>query len=586
MTITRIYCRFSPAGGGENRRKAPRLGHPRENNLAGEIFNRRIVERLKTKGIWLATLALLLVGCAGCSSREGNGGSQVGLPPAVQEHSLTGVIADAAMHSLLVEDSQGNRYAFSTEDAEKSGADGLLLGRPVTVWYRGALPAPGEGVAATRISQPEEQALTGQVAALWEGGLTLQTEENQQVTFGGLQRADTTLALGYGTGSFLTVWYLGDLQESALPWAYRAAYAPREVAGLPASLSLGAALQDEGIFSGYYGAALARLQGMDDAQKAGQVLLARCPQVDAAGLIATYQPGGLVLFGEDFEGRTPQEVSDTLAAYQQAAQLPLLLATDEEGGTVARVSANPQLAPQRFGSPQQVFAAGGLAALREDATAKARLLASLGLNVNLAPVADLSVDPGDYIYDRTLGQPAPETAAYVAEVVTATQQQGVGATLKHFPGYGNNRDTHTGVAVDQRERARFEQEDFLPFQAGIEAGAQGVLLSHNVVECFDSQLPASLSPAVHQLLREELGFTGVAMTDDLAMQGIRAYTGQLHPAVQALLAGNDLALLSDLASGRDAILAALQEGVLPPERLDAAVLRVLAWKMALGLNLE
>ena len=482
-----------------------------------------MVKKLKKLLTWLLLPAMLF---AGCTVREGGSSQntvQGNSDPSAEASSVTGVIVDATMNSLLVETPEGLQYAFATENADKTGCSGLLLGSSVTVWFTGVLAVADTGtvVQATRLSQPQG----------------------------------------------------GDTSSASSP----------QTADIPASLTLDSVLQDNGIFSAYYADALALLDGMTDAQKAGQVLLVRCPQKDAAALIEAYQPGGLVLFGEDFQNRSSQQIIDTLAAYQQAASLPLLLATDEEGGTVVRVSSNPQLAEQRFASPQQLYAAGGLQAVRRDAAAKARLLRSLSLQVNLAPVADVSTNPDDYIYSRTLGQPADITADYVAAVVEATQQEGVATALKHFPGYGDNRDTHTGVAVDQRSLAQFEASDLLPFQAGIDAGAHSVLVSHNVVECFDPAMPASLSQTVHQYLREEMGFTGVILTDDLIMEGVAAYTGGLHPAVQALLAGNDLALLDDLEGGRDAILAALQDGTLPAERLDAAVLRVLAWKYSLGL---
>ena len=119
--------------------------------------------------------------------------------------------------------------------------------------------------------------------------------------------------------------------------------------------------------------------------------------------------------------------------------------------------------------------------------------------MNLAPVADVSTDPADFIYDRALGQDAQATADYVTDVVTAMRDCGIGSVLKHFPGYGSNVDTHTGIAVDQRPLEQFESADFLPFSAGMAAGngTTAVLVSHNIMTAVDESLPASLSPAVH-----------------------------------------------------------------------------------------
>ena len=147
-------------------------------------------------------------------------------------------------------------------------------------------------------------------------------------------------------------------------------------------------------------------------------------------------------------------------------------------------------------------------AILQDARQKSVTLLDLGVNVNFAPVADVSTDPSDFMYDRSFGQDAQATADYVAQVVGVMEQEHIGSVLKHFPGYGSNEDTHTGIAVDERPYETFQTSDFLPFQAGIQAGADAVLVSHNVVTALDGTLPASLSPAVHQVLREELGFDG------------------------------------------------------------------------------
>lgn len=133
----------------------------------------------------------------------------------------------------------------------------------------------------------------------------------------------------------------------------------------------------------------------------------------------------------------------------------------------------------------------------------------------------MSTNPADFMYDRTFGQDAAATADYVAQVVSQMAEDGMGSVLKHFPGYGNNVDTHTGIAVDQRPLESFTSSDFLPFQAGMESGGgkTAVLVSHNIMTAVDGDLPASLSPKVHGLLRTDLGFDGVVMTDDLAMGG-------------------------------------------------------------------
>ena len=333
----------------------------------------------------------------------------------------------------------------------------------------------------------------------------------------------------------------------------------------------------------------ALLAAMTVEEKVGQLFFARCPLGDAAALAKEYHLGGYLLFGRDFKQKTPQQVQETIASYQAAAAIPMLIGVDEEGGTVARVSANPAFRAQRFSSPQQLYAQGGLDAIVADTVEKDALLQGLGINVNFAPVADLSTNPEDFIYPRTLGRDARETADYIARVVTQMEADRMGSVLKHFPGYGPNVDTHTGSALDSRPLEQFWAEDFLPFQAGIQAGADAVLVSHNIVTSMDESLPASLSPAVVTgLLREELGFDGVVFTDDLTMGAVSQTYGMGEAAVLAVEAGCDMALVchrwDNLKAARSALLEAVDSGRISMERLDESVYRVLALKAAYGLS--
>ncbi|MEG1594126.1 MAG: glycoside hydrolase family 3 N-terminal domain-containing protein [Oscillibacter sp.] len=330
--------------------------------------------------------------------------------------------------------------------------------------------------------------------------------------------------------------------------------------------------------------AAALLSTMTTAEKVGQLFFVRVPASDALADISAYHPGGYLLFGRDTSGQTKESLTATIAAYQTAAgAIPLLIGVDEEGGKVVRVSSNAALREKKFQSPQTLYAKGGLEAILADTREKDALLRELGFNLNLAPVADVSTHSKDFMYPRTLGQDAAETAAYVAAVVEQMQQDGMGSALKHFPGYGDNVDTHTGIATDKRTLTQFRESDFLPFAAGIAADVPAILVSHNLMTCVDETLPASLSPAVHALLREELGFTGVVMTDDLAMEAVAAYAGDGSVAELALRAGNDLIITTDYRTQIPKVLAAVDSGALDEELINAACIRVLVLKMRLGL---
>lgn len=325
------------------------------------------------------------------------------------------------------------------------------------------------------------------------------------------------------------------------------------------------------------------LSGMSLEEKVGQMFIARCPKKNAAQSAEDYHLGGYILFGRDFEDKTKDETIKTIKSYQDSASIPMFIGVDEEGGTVNRVSLNPNLRDTPFLSPQELYTEGGFELIESDAVEKCVLLGSLGINLNFAPVCDVSQDPNDFIYNRSFGKDADKTAEYVRTVVNAMEQQGMGSVLKHFPGYGNNSDTHTGIAYDERPYETFLSSDFLPFQAGIDSGASMVMVSHNVVSCMDGEYPASLSAEVHRILREDLDFTGVIITDDLAMDGVRDFVSDDQAAVLAVQAGNDLLCCTDFETQIPAVLEAVEDGVILESRIDESVLRILELKLNMGI---
>ena len=330
-------------------------------------------------------------------------------------------------------------------------------------------------------------------------------------------------------------------------------------------------------------------------EKVGQLFFVRCPAADQIKKIEQYHLGGYLLFTRDFKQADGTWLTEAaflamIASYQAAAAIPLLIGVDEEGGSVARASRNPNLFPEKRKSPQTVYQSGGMEAVLQDTYAYNSRLLALGINVNFAPVADVSANESDFIYDRTIGLSAADTAAYIAAVIEAMNQcqagdtlRPIGSVLKHFPGYGNNVDTHTGIAVDDRPYETFLSEDFLPFATGIKAGAGAVLVSHNLVTCMDASLPASLSYEVHRILREELRFEGVILTDDLAMDAVKPYADNGEAAVLALLAGNSMIVTTDFEAQIPEVLAAIERGDLSLEIIDNALRYVLYWKYDLGL---
>ena len=321
-------------------------------------------------------------------------------------------------------------------------------------------------------------------------------------------------------------------------------------------------------------------------ERVGQMFLAQLPHSSAAQRAGEWALGGYLLFAHDFEGLTKSEVIANIQGYQRYSRIDMFFAVDEEGGTVNRVSRNTALRDTPFLSPQQLFELGGFELIAEDTAEKAVLLRSLGINLNLAPVADVSTDRRNFIHPRSFGQDAGKTAEYVRTVVEVMREKGIGSALKHFPGYGDNADTHFTAAHDSRPIEVFWSSDFIPFIAGIEVGADMVMVSHVVVESIDPELPASLSPAVIRILREKLGFDGVIITDDLAMGAVDRLipsTSDYSIAVLAVLAGNDMIITADFERQITDILTAIENGVISENMINEAIFRILRLKIQLGV---
>lgn len=314
-------------------------------------------------------------------------------------------------------------------------------------------------------------------------------------------------------------------------------------------------------------------------EKVGQLFWARVPEDHQIEDIKTYHLGGYLLFGKDFEGQTTDGIAELTQSYQDASKIPMLIGSDEEGGTVTRLSS---ILDQPFDSPMSLYQAGGIKAIVSDTKQKAKILKSVGINAGLFPVADVATDPSAFIYDRTIGQDADTTADYVSQVVTTLKEEQVGSTLKHFPGYGNNGDSHTDIIRDNRSLASLKKSDLIPFEAGIKAGADSVLVSHNIMTKIDD-VPSSISPKINKILRDDLGFDGVITTDDLDMAGLADFVSQDEAAYQVLKSGNDMIMGSSYSSQIPYLLDKIKTGELTEKRIDQSVKRILIWKYNLGL---
>ena len=213
---------------------------------------------------------------------------------------------------------------------------------------------------------------------------------------------------------------------------------------------------------------------MTTQQKVGQLLLLRShniPDEQFRAEISDTCAGGVVLFADDIKGKDSAQLTEYIRSLQQSSDSNMLICVDEEGGDVVRVSSNRNLRSASFRSPRRLYAEGGMELIASDATEKARFLRQFGFNVNFAPVADVVTLRDAMMYRRAFGGDAASTAEFVRTVVTASEAEGVGTCVKHFPGYGNTSgDTHNGVVTLDTTLEQLRANDFVPFTEGIEAG--------------------------------------------------------------------------------------------------------------------
>jgi beta-N-acetylhexosaminidase len=351
--------------------------------------------------------------------------------------------------------------------------------------------------------------------------------------------------------------------------------------------------------------AQALLKKMTLRQKAAQVLLLDFTGVETGTaqlrqLLDESPPGGLMIMGRNV--KSPAQVKTMVDFFQKRAAdggspVQLLIAVDQEGGTVQRIRAGVPAIP----AARTLGSTSTPAHASEIATQTATELLAMGVNMNLAPVADVVKNKGEFLYSRTYGGDPGEVADFVTAVTKAFNHEGLITTLKHFPGHGSaSGNTHTAAVVSNATKQDFEKVHLVPFEAGIEAGAEAVLVAHVVAKAYDPKYPATSSRKVVQgLLREQLGFNGVVVTDALEMAAARTVGTTVGPsgakdvaqtAVSALNAGCDLLISTGTITGQsailDAIVKAVKNGDLPLTRLNEAVTRILELKVRHGLDNE
>jgi beta-N-acetylhexosaminidase len=319
----------------------------------------------------------------------------------------------------------------------------------------------------------------------------------------------------------------------------------------------------------------------------GQVLIGSLPGTtippELRSLAREFSLGGVILFARNIEA--PEQIAELSHDLQTlAAEQPLWVSVDQEGGRVARLKA-----PFTEWPPMAVLGRSGDAALAgRFAAALAAELRAVGITLDFAPVLDIHTNPKNpVIGDRALAADAETVARLGAAIVRGLQENGVAACGKHFPGHGDtSTDSHLELPVVEHPPDRIRRVEFVPFSAAIDAAVACIMTAHVLVPSLDDERPATLSPRiVTDLLREELGFAGVILSDDLEMKALAGAHTAADAAVGAIAAGCDGVLVCRAqapdrsrdvdvqADVLEAVVHAVEDGRIPYARLDDALTR-------------
>lgn len=346
------------------------------------------------------------------------------------------------------------------------------------------------------------------------------------------------------------------------------------------------------------------LENMTLEQKIGQLFIVNLEALDTTNgsyyeyrtitdpmieRLQKYNIGGVTLFSRNIETR--EQTKELNRKLQENSYIPLFISVDEEGGDVARIANNENMKTTQFPSMETVGATQDLEYANEVGTTIGEEIRQLGFNLDFAPVADVKTeDLNTEIGNRSFGSDQDLVSSMVTEVLKGLQKQGISATLKHFPGQGSTMgNSHEGAVNLDVDAEHFREVELKPFASGINAGADFVMVSHISISRITGDLtPASLCSVVcKDMLRNEMGFQGVIITDAMDMKAITdSYTSK-QATVGALQAGVDVVLMpANFEEAYNGVLEAVQTGELTEEQINEKVIRILKTKIKRGIISE
>lgn len=302
--------------------------------------------------------------------------------------------------------------------------------------------------------------------------------------------------------------------------------------------------------------------------------------------ISQYPVGGLIFFEGNLQSR--QQVTEMLRKQQEYSQerigLPLFLSVDEEGGQVTRIASAFGSEVKAFPDIAEIGASGDPDRAFQLGDAIGEYLSDMGFNLDFAPVADVLTNPDNTVVKRrSYGSNPQSVSEMVKRNLEGLQNHQVFGCVKHFPGHGATKgDTHQGYAYTDKSWEELRSSDAVPFQESVDWGVRFVMVGHiSLPQVTGDDTPASLSSyVIGHLLREELGYDGIVLTDALNMKAVTDQYTSSQAAVEAILAGNDMILMpEDFHSAYQGVIDAVENGIISQERLEESLRRILELKM-------
>lgn len=302
-------------------------------------------------------------------------------------------------------------------------------------------------------------------------------------------------------------------------------------------------------------------------------------------VLQQYAPGGIILMGSNIY--SDSQVQELIGTLQDSSRIPLFIGVDEEGGMVSRLGKADGISMENVGSMKAIGASQDERQAYETGKTLASGLSALGFNMDFAPVADVLTNPNNYeIGSRSFGSDAVLVANMVRNEVQGLQEHGICAVAKHFPGHGGViGNSHNNLQYVDTSLEELRNTEFLPFQAAIQADSDVILISHLVLTDVEPEHPSTLSRSVvNGLLREELGYEGIIITDSFQMGSITENYDQAEAAVMAIQSGCDMILMpAEYESCYQGILEAVQTGSITEEQINQICIRILQTKIKRGI---